>query len=1092
MPSNFDFLQDSFPHLANWGALAEKYVRSDPAACLYHLGRIAETFTLFIFKSQNVPYPEKNDHCNRINALFNRDYIDGDVKTYLHSLRRKRNDAAHSTDFVSNEEKTITADDARKCLELTHYVCQWLYQTYVDQAYQQQAFALSEENAPIQLPDPKELSDEEIEKLIAESDKRARELKKLSREERRKRIQSGASQRPRTEAETRVLIDAQLRQVGWEADTDVVRYSKGVRPQKGRNLAIAEWPTLDADGEEGRADYALFVGEKLVGIIEAKDSSIDVYSILDGQCKEYARSIRPEDEQRYAWGQWGEYSVPFVFATNGNPFNEQLKTKSGIWFQDLRDPKNLPRPLRGWISPKGALAKLKQDDALADDKLRNLSFDFLKEKNGLGLYYFQVDAIKAVEEAVFKGQKNMLVAMATGTGKTRTTLAMIYRFLKTNRFERILFLVDRRSLGNQAYNVFNESKLEDFQTLCQLYNVKPIDDPKFDSVARVRVATVQSMVKKVLYDDGETKPSVSDYDLIIVDEAHRGYILDKEMSEAELFARDQRDFQSAYRAVIEYFDCHKIGLTATPAPHTIEIFGEPVYRYAYTQGVLDGILADHDRPHVIETELSKNGIKLKPGDAAYLLNKKTGEIQDLDFIPDELDFKVDDFNRRVIVEAFNRAVLEEIAKDLRPDKPKIYGKTLIFAVDDDHADAIVMILREIYEKQGISPDYILKITGQLGDKDVVDQAIRRFKNEDAPSVAVTVDLLTTGIDVPEITTLVFMRAVKSRILFEQMLGRATRLCPKLKKDRFEIYDAVGAYEAIEDFNTMKPAVVDPKATFTQIVDGLLGVDDEGKIKAQVDQLVAKLQRVKVKLDDETLDRFKFLTDGQTPDEFVATVKNGSSEEAKELLLDSQKLLTMLDSLEFEGRGREVVVVDAEDKVISHTRPDVAKGDYLEEFANYIRENREKIEAINIVCTRPRDLTRKALKELRAALREENFTQEKLNRIKFGENAQIAADIVTWIRNAALGSPLLDHRERISRAVATLKEKHNFNSEQLAWLKSFENYLTRETVLSAEDFKEEPFKIHGGFDQFNKLFNNRLRDILDELNNYLYNELGSAA
>lgn len=1090
MASNFDFLKDSLPYLTEWGVYAEQYVHSDPAGCLYHLGKIAETFTLFIFKSQGVCYPEKNDHCNRINHLYRQDYIDDEIRTYLHELRKKRNEAVHSTSPDGDDEKTITTEDSETFLKLTHKICQWFFQTYVDQSYKPEPFVMPEEKAAPQLPELNELTDEEIDKLIAESDRRVQTDRLNDRNERRKRIQRVASQRSRSESETRVLIDAQLRQVGWEADTDVIRYSKGFRPLKGRNLAIAEWPTVDASGKGGSADYALFVGERLVGIIEAKDSSIDVYSILDGQCKKYARGIRPEDEQ-YVCGQWTGYRVPFVFATNGNPFNEQLKTKSGIWFRDLRDSQNQPKPLRGWISPEGALARLKQDEELADDKLRDLSFDFLKEKNGLSLYYFQIDAIRAVEEAVFKGQRNILVAMATGTGKTRTTLGMIYRFLKTNRFGRILFLVDRRSLGEQALDAFKESKLENFQTLCQIYDVKSIDETEFDPLARVRVATVQSMVQKVLFNDDEAKPAVSDYDLIIVDEAHRGYILDKEMSEAELFTRDQRDFQSAYRAVIDYFDCYKIALTATPAPHTIEIFGEPVYRYTYTQGVLDGILADHDKPHVIETEFSKNGIKLKPGDSAYLRNKKTGEVQPLDFIPDELDFDVDDFNDRVIVPDFNRVVLEEIAKDLSPDKPKIYGKTLIFAVNDEHADAIVMILREIYSKQGISPDYIQKITGKIGDKNVVEKAIRCFKNEDAPSVAVTVDLLTTGIDVPEITTLVFLRAVKSRILFEQMLGRATRLCTKLKKDRFVIYDAVGVYEAMEKFTSMTPAVADPGETFTQIVDGLLFVDDESQIQTQVDQLIAKLQRVKVKLDDETLDRFKYLADGQTPDEFIETIKNHSLEEAKEYLLDSQKLLTMLDSLEFVGKGKVVIVVNAEDSVISHKRPDVPQSDYLEEFTQYIRDNRDKIEAIKIVCTRPRDLTRKALKDLKARLREEDFTQEKLNQTKFGANAQIAADVVTWIRNAALGAPLIDHQERIHTAVTALKEKHNFNRDQLKWLERFELFLTRETVLSANDFEEEPFKMQGGFARIDKIFDNRLRDILDELNNYLYNELGSA-
>ena len=171
----------------------------------------------------------------------------------------------------------------------------------------------------------------------------------------------------------------------------------------------------------------------------------------------------------------------------------------------------------------------------------------------------------------------------------------------------------------------------------------------------------------------------------------------------------------------------------------------------------------------------------------------TGEITNSELIDDELDFDVDSFNRQVITEPFNRAVLEEIAKNIDPESPREQGKTLIYAVNDDHADLIVSILKDIYTQYGVDNDAIMKITGSVanGNKKKIQEAIKRFKNEDYPSIVVTVDLLTTGIDVPSISTLVFMRRVKSRILFEQMLGRATRLCKEIHKTHFEIYDPVG-------------------------------------------------------------------------------------------------------------------------------------------------------------------------------------------------------------------------------------------------------------------------------------------------------------
>lgn len=268
-------------------------------------------------------------------------------------------------------------------------------------------------------------------------------------------------------------------------------------------------------------------------------------------------------------------------------------------------------------------------------------------------------------------------------------------------------------------------------------------------------------------------PAVSDFDLIIIDEAHRGYILDT------------------------------------------EIFGQPVFKYTYREAVIEGYLVDHDAPHRLPTKLSTEGIHYKKGGIVARYDPVTGDVTNSELLEDELDFDVDAFNRQVITESFNRTVLAEIARDIDPESPDVQGKTLIFAVNADHADLIVKILKEIYTEMGVDNDAIMKITGSVGggNKKKVKETIKRFKNERFPSVVVTVDLLTTGIDVPAITTLVFMRRVKSRILFEQMMGRATRRCPKIHKTHFEIYDPVGVYDSLEAVNTMKPVVVNPGATF---------------------------------------------------------------------------------------------------------------------------------------------------------------------------------------------------------------------------------------------------------------------------------------
>ena len=235
---------------------------------------------------------------------------------------------------------------------------------------------------------------------------------------------------------------------------------------------------------------------------------------------------------------------------------------------------------------------LDKDISARNQDLREMSYDLLRDKDGLSLYEYQVRAIKAAEEAIINGQRNVLLAMATGTGKTRTILGMIYRFLKTGRFRRILFLVDRTALGEQASDVFQEVKLEDLMTLDDIYNIKGLEDKDIDRETRIQIATVQSMAKRILYNDEDTMPAVSDYDLVIIDEAHRGYILDKEMGEDEILYRDQIDYQSKYRCVVEYFDAVKIALTATPALQTTEIFGQPVFKYTYREAVIGGYLVD--------------------------------------------------------------------------------------------------------------------------------------------------------------------------------------------------------------------------------------------------------------------------------------------------------------------------------------------------------------------------------------------------------------------------------------------------------------------------------------------------------------------
>lgn len=1088
MKSNFEFLKDSFPVLANFGELSEKYLYTDSNSCLMKLGMIGETIVNLIFTYDKLPLPYDNTAVNRIDTLYREGLITHDLADILHALRKKRNLAVH--------ENYASVEDGKALIQMAYSLTEWFMQTYGDWNYQGKPFVMpSNRAATIAVDKAAEEANED--RLMDAAAKVAAAAPAVSMDDRRKQAGKAAGRRFKSEAETRYLIDEQLRKVGWEVDTEKLRYSKGTRPAKGHNIAIAEWPTDSTVGNKGYVDYALFVGTQLVATVEAKAIHKDIPSVIDYQCKDYSRNIRAADA-KYQIGSWGKFKVPFTFATNGRPYLEQYDTKSGVWFLDLRQPDNVPKAMKGWMSPTGMMEQLEKDIQAKDQALKAMPYDLLRDKDGLNLREYQLKAIQAAENAILNGQQSILLAMATGTGKTRTILGMIYRFLKTGRFRRILFLVDRTSLGEQATDVFKEVKLEDLMTLDDIYNIKGLEDKAADKETRIQVATVQSMVKRILYNGEDTMPAVTDFDLVIIDEAHRGYILDKEMGEDELLYRDQTDYQSKYRSVVEYFDAVKIALTATPALQTTEIFGQPVYKYTYREAVIEGYLVDHDAPHELKTKLSQDGIHYKKGDTITVYDTVTGEITNSELLKDELDFDVDKFNRKVITEPFNRAVLEEIARDIDPETPEVQGKTLIYAVDDQHADLIVKILKEIYAKTGVDNDAIMKITGSVGggNKKKVEEAIKRFKNERYPSVVVTVDLLTTGIDVPEITTLVFMRRVKSRILFEQMLGRATRLCPAIHKTHFEIYDPVGVYESLEDVNTMKPVAANPAASFAQLLEGLEVLQDERQVKNQINQIVAKLQRRKRNMDSRTMEHFISMTGGKDPTQFIAELQNRKPEEAKKQLLACKEVFEMLQQTRPNG-GRKLVISDQEDELLSHTRGYGSSDrpeDYLDAFANYVKTNLNEVAALNIVCTRPKELTRESLKSLRLTLDREGFTTQQLNTaISQMTNEEITADIISLIRRYAIGSALISHEARIRKAVDKLKKAHHFSKQELNWISRMEKYLMEESVLNVAVFDEDGrFKAQGGFNKINKVFGNQLESIVLELNEYLYDDGGRTA
>ncbi|MBD5396076.1 MAG: type I restriction-modification system endonuclease [Lachnospiraceae bacterium] len=1060
------------------GELAENYVYSDPNTSMIKQGIFAERIVKYMLAYDGIAEPDyDNTHANRIRILKKYDLLPKDIDDTLYVIRKMRNDATHS-----GEDDLKRAKDN---LRLTFYLGTWFMQTYGDYTYEPVPYV-----EPVDMVFRAEMLEKENKELEAKYAKLEAEIEIIRKngktDTKRKAIAyQKAINVHLSEAQTRELIDEQLRRAGWDADTQVIRYSKGSRPEKNTYKAIAEWPTDSSLGNGGYADYALFIGEMLVGIVEAKKIDTDVFGALNVQAKDYAKNIKVQD-QKYVLKKFQEYYVPFVYATNGRPYLEQYKEKSGIWGLDTREPFNVPTAVAAWPRPEEMILDLQKNVVEANKKLIATGYEDLENPNGLSLHYYQIEAIKAAENAIINDhKKTVLLAMATGTGKTRTVLGMIYRFLVAKRFKRILYLVDRNSLGNQTMDTFREVKIKDLLTLNQIYDVKELKNKEFEKDTKVHISTVQSLVKRVLYDGSDCRLGSTDYDLIIVDEAHRGYLLDREMADEEILYRDQDDYRSKYRSVIDYFDAVKIALTATPALQTTEIFGSPVYTYDYRTAVVDGYLVDHDAPHIIKTKLSEEGITFEAGSTVPIYDPITRQILNSDQLDDDLKFEVDKFNKEVITENFNKTVLAEITKYIDPNEK---GKTLIFAVDDAHADMVTRILQEIYAEQGISPEAIMKITGSIenGNQKKIYEVIRRFKSEAYPNIVVTVDLLTTGIDVKEIENLVFLRRIKSRILFEQMLGRATRLCDDIGKTHFEIYDAVGVYNALEPVTNMKPVVVNTNVTFEEIIDGFGALETKEQRQNQVDLMIAKIRRYQSGMSKECREQFAQIT-GFEIHEYLKHLKNMDVDKAEDLLRKNKSAFRYVKRM---PRQHGKAISNAEDEIRAHergygnaTKPE----DYLKEFRDFIDTHLNEIAALKIITTRPQDLTRQSLKELKLILDRNHFSETMLNTAwKNMTNEDIAADIISFIRQRSIGDALISKDERIHNALLRVKKAHpELTKVQLGWLDRIELQLLKETILNKETFESVAFVNKGGYDVVNKAFGNKLDEFITEINDAMY-------
>lgn len=882
------------------------------------------------------------------------------------------------------------------------------------------------------------------------------------------------------EAATRsVRLDPKLEAAGWKV-------SRSVPIEEAQHLtaaAVRELPTL-----AGPADYALCDDDSIEGVVEAKKVGLGPQEVLS-QAERYSKGI--PQEPRYQ----NEFGVPFLYSSNGEV----------IWFRDVRHSLNRSRIVSGFHTPTALREMLTRDFDAEIAKLKSIPFnDFLRP--------YQREANLAIDDLIRQRKRKLLVPMATGTGKTVMTVSEIYRLMKSGVARRILFLVDRRALAAQAVRSFASFEPEPgfkfdklYPVFSQRFHAEDLgDDRDFDPTtlptssltnpklgdAFVYVCTIQRMAINLFGRDavlGSGDVDVEEdaeklnipihaFDLIVADECHRGY------SSKEL---------SVWRNTLEHFDAIKIGLTATPASHTTAYFENIAYRYEYERAVREGFLVDYDVV-TVKSDVRMNGIFLKEGEEVEEVDTMTG-VQQLDLLEDERVFDTAKIERLITAPDANRKALEELKKYADEHEKKFgrFPKTLIFADNDQphtsHADQLVDLARQVF---GRGDTFVAKITGKV-DRPL--QRIREFRNRPNPGIVVTVDLLTTGVDIPDLEYLVFLRPVKSRILFEQMLGRGTRKGEKYPdKSHFVVFDCFNG-SLLEYFRnataiTAEPPESDGK-TIVQVIDDIWQNRDRDY---STRRLVRRLRRIEKEMSGNARDLFvRFVPDGDLgrfAEDLPAQLRESFTDTMK-LLRDPsfQQLLQNYprpDRIFIKAPG-VVDVVSSEWLIKGATGKEYKPADYLTLFSEFVKTNSDHIAALSILLSRPQAWGSEPLKELKTALLKtpEHFTEENLQRAYAVTSHKAMADIISMVKKAAKeSSPLFTAEERVALAIERVTFRRKLTPEQSQWMDYIRQHLIANLSIDRDDFDSVPvLSNRGGWGRANRVFDGKLADLVADLN-----------
>lgn len=914
-------------------------------------------------------------------------------------------------------------------------------------------------------------------------------------------LEDDASRLP-AEARARVLIDRQLTQAGWS-----VQDSGPLNLFAAQGVARRE--ATMATGH-GRADYLLYVDQRVVGVVEAKPEGTPL-SGVEWQSAMYADGL-PADVRLAALTKDGR--LPFVFEASGTETH----------FTNGFDPE--PRARRVFSFPKAAtLAKTLRNKDEEHPTWRG-KVTAMPPLDTAPLRPAQIEAINGVEQSLREQRYDRsLVQMATGAGKTFAAVTLSYRLLKFGGFDRILFLVDRNNLAKQTMAEFENYRTpDDGRRFTELYNVNRLNRGPMPESTALAISTIQRVFKALRNeevgesDDPELDGWVPDapvtvaynadippetFDLIVVDEAHRS-------------------IYGQWRGVLEYFDAHVVGLTATPGKQTFGFFKQNlVSEYTYPQSVADNVNVDFDI-YRIKTQISDQGSTIEAGTVVPKVDRRT-RAQRYEALDEDLEYTSGQLDRAVTATDQIRTVLEtfrdKLFTEIFPGRSTV-PKTLIFAKDDAHAEEIVTQVREVFGKGN---NFAAKITYTARN---ADQQLAAFRTSPALRIAVTVDMIATGTDVKPLECVFFMRDVRSPQYFEQMKGRGARTIPSAdfqavtpdakQKTRFVLIDAIGVTE--HDF-VEPPLNREKSVSLQKLLEKAANLTITEDETATLASRLAALEHQLTPEERTELDSVaggsvrnvvRHLVDAVDPDHQADAIEGAEDPDAvrQQLIIDAVKPLASNPDL----RARILELRRAHDRVVDEVSADVLLDAYgvvdtskatsvVESWRAYLEEHRAEITAIQLLTeAKERRISFSDIKELadRIARPPYNWTPDIIWNAYVALDPQFAAksdhrtltDLVSLVRfTVGVDDKLVPYVERVrTRYAAWLAQQEQagvtFTDAERWWLDNMVEVIANSAGIRTEDLDDAPFIERGGTDGALRDLGDRAAELIEELNSEL--------